>query len=223
VASLWRRNRLFVLMLAGPCVVTVAGAALARGTMYPRFFFFAIGPAMLLAVRGAYATCRWLADRTRRAALGDALATAGIVGVIMLSAVSLGFNYRYPKQDFEGAMRVVLAEQRPGDAVVTTGLPADPYRMLYGQSWGNLTTAAELDSVRRTSARTWVLWTFPRYLERHAPEIDRILHDECPERRTFRGTVGGGDVLLCVLPALGHASTPASDAAAPPSVPVPPQ
>jgi len=223
LAALWRRNRLFVLMLAGPCVATVAGAALARGTMYPRFFFFAIGPAMLLAVRGAYSVCSWISRRAGRAALGEPLATGGIVIVVLLSAASLSFNYRYPKQDFEGAMRVVLAERAPGDAVVTTGLPADPYRMLYGQAWGNLTTAAELDSVRRGSARTWILWTFPRYLERHAPEIDRILHDECPERRTFRGTVGGGDVLLCALPALGPASAPAPGAAAPPSVPVPPQ
>jgi uncharacterized membrane protein len=223
VASLWSRNRLFVLMLVGPCLVTVAGAALARGTMYPRFFFFAIGPAMLLAVRGAYAACGWLAGRTGRAAFGEPLATAGIVGVALLSAASLSFNDRYPKQDFEGAMRAVLAERGPGDAVVTTGLPADPYRMLYGQAWGNLTTAAELDSVRRGSARTWVLWTFPRYLERHAPEIDRILHAECPARRTFRGTVGGGDVLLCALPPLRPAATPSAGAPAPSSVPVPPQ
>jgi 4-amino-4-deoxy-L-arabinose transferase-like glycosyltransferase len=202
LVSFWARNRLFVLMLVMPCLVTIAGAAAARGTMYPRFFFFAIGPAMLLAVRGAYASCAWLAHRAGRAALGEPVATSGIVAVTLLSAASLSFDYRYPKQDFEGAMRHVLAEQKPGDAVVTTGLPADPYRMLYGQRWENVSTASELDAVRRRSARTWVVWTFPRYLELHAPEVDRVLRDACTDRRTFRGTVGGGDVLVCTLPAI---------------------
>ncbi len=223
VASFWKRHRLFVLMLAMPCLVTIAGAAAARGTMYPRFFFFAIGPAMLLAVRGAYASCTWLATRVGRPTLGDPVATAGIAAVTLLSAASLSYNYRYPKQDFEGAMRGVLAEQRPGDAVVTTGLPADPYRMLYGQSWANVSTADELDAVRRGSARTWVLWTFPRYLELHAPEIDRILRDQCTDRRTFRGTVGGGDVLLCALPAIGARPQTSGGAPSAPAVPVPTQ
>lgn len=223
VASMWRRDRLFVLMLAMPCLVTIVGAAAARGTMYPRFFFFAIGPAMLLAVRGAYAACGWIAARVGRAHLGAPLATTGVGAVIVLSAASLGFNYRFPKQDFEGAMHYVQSGARPGDVVVTTGLPADPYRMLYGQTWANLTTRAELDSARRTGERTWVLWTFPRYLERHAPEIDRVLRDECSERRTFRGTVGGGDVLVCVLPPLSPAAPSPAESSAPPIVPVPPQ
>lgn len=208
IVSFWKRNRLFVLLIAMPCIVTIAGAAAARGTMYPRFFFFAIGPAMLVAVRGAYASCAWIAERIGRPQLGDTVATSGITLVLLLSAASLSFDYRYPKQDFEGAMRHVLAQRTPGDAVVTTGLPADPYRMLYGQPWENVSTARELEAVRRRSARTWVLWTFPRYLELHAPEVDRILRDECTERRTFRGTVGGGDVLVCTLPAIEASGAP---------------
>lgn len=203
LASLWRRERLFVLLLAGACLATVAGAAAARGTMYPRFFFFAIGPAIIIAVRGAFASCGWLAGRLGRGAWGDRIALAGVAAVIALSAASLGFNYRYPKQDFEGAMRYVVAERGADDAVVSSGLSADPYRMLFGESWPVVSTRAELDSVRRQHARTWVLWTFPRYLERSAPEIDAELKRECPTPRVFRGTVGGGDVMACFLPRLG--------------------
>jgi len=200
LASFWKRSRLFVLLLVCAALATVAGAALARGTMYPRFFFFAIGPAILIAVRGAFASCEWIAARVGRTRAGDPIALAGIGMVGALSAASLLFNYRYPKQDFEGAMRYVLAERQAGEAVVSAGLAADPYRMLYGQDWPNLSTVAEIDSVRAAHDRTWVLWTFPRYLERHAPGVDKLLHDECPEPRVFRGTVGGGDVLVCALP-----------------------
>lgn len=219
LASFWRRNRLFVLMLVLPCLVTIAGAAAARGTMYPRFFFFAIGPAMLLAVRGAYAACEWIADRVGRGTRGDPVATGGIVVVMLLSAASLSFDYRYPKQDFEGAMRYILAEAQPGDAVVSTGLPADPYRMLYGQKWENVSTASELAAVRRRSVRTWVVWTFPRYLELHAPEVDQVLRDACTDRRTFRGTVGGGDVLVCTLPAIDASAAPPTGTSQLPAVP----
>ena len=83
----------------------------------------------------------------------------------------------------------------PLPTLLATGLPADPYRMLYGQSWPNLSTRAELDSVRRLHARTWVLWTFPRYLERYAPEIDHVLHDDCTSRQVFRGLdLGSGKI-----------------------------
>ena len=220
IASLWKQHRLFILMLVGPALVTVMGAAAARGTMYPRFFFFAIGPAMLLAVRGAYAACAWLGERLgerlgnplRRAALGERIATGGVGVVILLSAASLTFNYRYPKQDFEGAMRYVLAARAPGDRVITTGLAADPYGMLYGQMWPNLSTRGELDSMRALGGRTWVLWTFPRYLSQAAPEIDRVLRAECPQPRAFRGTVGGGDVMVCALrTAQGAAFAPSDE------------
>lgn len=231
IASLWKEHRFFLLLLAGPALVTVTGAAAARGTMYPRFFFFAIGPAMLLAVRGAYAACAWLGERVGervgegvgvgvgvgvgRAPLGERVALWGVGTVILLSAASLTFNYRYPKQDFEGAMRYVLAARAPGDRVITTGLAADPYGMLYGQTWPNLSTRGELDSMRALGGRTWVLWTFPRYLEQAAPEIDRVLRAECPQPRAFRGTVGGGDVMVCALgttdgTAMGSGDEPAT-------------
>ena len=197
--SLWRRQPLFALTLVGASVATVLGAGVARGTMYPRFFFFAIGAAMLIVVRGGFATVAWLAERVGRPSLGTPVATAAVAAVILLSALSLGFDYRYPKQDFEGAMRYVQATQSPGDRVVTTGLPADPYRMLYELAWPNISTRAELDSMRAAGGRTWVVWTFPRYLAQNAPTIDSVLNAECATRRTFRGTVGGGDVMVCAL------------------------
>ena len=197
--SLWRSQRLFALAVALPIVVTIGGAAATRGTMYPRFFFFVIGPAILIAVRGTFVTAGWLAARVRRPGVASTLATAGVSGAIVLSALSLRANYRFPKQDFEGAMRYVLAERREGDGVVTAGIPANPLNTLYRQPWPDLTTRASLDSARAVSSRTWVIWSFPRYLEWNAPEIARVLDDECPNPRAFHGTVGGGDILVCAL------------------------
>lgn len=206
---LWRDDRFFVLQLLAPVAAIVAGAALARGTMYPRFFFFAIGPALLVAVRGGDAASAWVAAVLRRPAVARPAANAGIAVVGLLSAASLSYNYRFPKQDFEGAMRHVLAVRQPGDAVVSTGVPSDPYRSLYGQDWPRVATAEALAEVRRGAPRTWVLWTFPRYLEASAPGIAAVLTRECRERRVFPGTVGGGEVLACVLPAPAAGRPPA--------------
>jgi hypothetical protein len=198
--SLWKSQRLFALAAAFPVVVTIAGAAAARGTMYPRFFFFAMGPAILIAVRGTFVAAAWLARLARRGGdAGETLATAGVAAAVVLSALSLAANYRYPKQDFEGAMRYVLAERQDGDRVVTAGIPANPLNTLYRQPWPDLSTRASLDSVRAGAPRTWVVWTFPRYLEANAPEIAQVLEQECPHPRAFHGTVGGGDIMVCAL------------------------
>ncbi|MEO7964783.1 MAG: glycosyltransferase family 39 protein [Gemmatimonadaceae bacterium] len=196
--SLWRSHRLFALAFVLPIVVTLVGAGGTRGTLYPRFFFFAIGPAILILVRGAFVACGWFGRRLHRATLGPQLAVGGMSMAIALSALSLGANYRYPKQDFKGAMQYVLSERRTGDQVVTAGIPSNPLNTLYLQPWPDLATRASLDSVRKT-ARTWVVWTFPRYLERNAPEIAQVLQQECPHPRAFHGTVGGGDIMVCAL------------------------
>ncbi|MGH7712759.1 MAG: glycosyltransferase family 39 protein, partial [Gemmatimonadaceae bacterium] len=133
--SLWRpaRSPAFVLLLTMPILVTIVGAALARGTMYPRFFFFAIGPTLIVVVRGTFVVAEWIARHVPWRPLANAqrLATTGVAAIIVLSALSLRPNYRYPKQDFEGAMRYVLDAKGPGDAVVSSGVPADPYTRLW--------------------------------------------------------------------------------------------
>lgn len=199
--STWRRSPLFVLLLAAPVVMTVAGAAVARGTMYPRFYFFAIGPAVLVIVRGAFAIAEWLARNLTWKLLRNpqTLGTWAVGLLIVLSALSLAFNYRYPKQDFEGAMRFVLAAKDPQDAVVSSGVPADPYRGLWELPWPNIESAEELSRIRATAPRTWVLYTFPRYLEARLPDVATIIRRDCRPERVFPGTVGGGDIVVCTL------------------------
>jgi hypothetical protein len=201
VVSLWRRSPLFVFLLLAPIFATVAGAALARGTMYPRFFFFAIGPTLMVVVRGAFVIAEWVARRSTWPVLAQPERSAAVAlsALILLSAASLAFNYRYPKQDFEGAMRYVLSAKAPLDAVVSTGVPADPYTRLWNLPWPNVQTGEQLAQARDAAPRTWVLYTFPRYLESRSPDIADLIKRECRPARIFRGTVGGGDIVVCTL------------------------
>ena len=202
LASYARRSVAIVLAFLLPAFVTVSGAALARGTMYPRFFFFMIGIAMLIVVRGAMVVSRAVATRlggARGEAMGTRLATALVLVVILASAASLSLNYRFPKQDFGGAMRYVLAHRQSGDVVVSAGVPTDPYSALYGQSWPRVASVDDLRKARAAGRRVWLLYTFPRYLESGAPELAAVIERDCAPARVFRGTVGGGDIIVCTM------------------------
>lgn len=202
VLSYARQSRFTLLAFFLPAVVTVLGALAARGTMYPRFFFFMIGIGMLIVVRGAYVTAAWFGRRLRGGdgqPLAGRLATGAVVALIVVSTATLARNYRYPKQDFEGAMRFVLAQKSASDQVASSGLPWDPYRTLYHQPWPNVSTLDELAKARSHGGRTWLLYTFPRYLEQRAPDVAALIRTSCPVARVFPGTVGGGDIVVCIL------------------------
>ena len=194
--TLFRANRNLALAFAFPPLVVLFGALLGRGTMYPRFFFFAAGSAVIVFVRGIFAVAEFGAPRFRVSSSTPAVVVASLV--MIASAATLAVNYRYPKQDFPGAMRYVLAEKAPGDVVGFAGVPGDPYRSIFGQDWPTIETTAQVDSLR-SRGRVWLIYTFPRYLRLGAPDVAAMVSRECRERAVFRGTVGGGDMIICTF------------------------
>jgi uncharacterized membrane protein len=50
----FKQDRMVFALFALPGLLTALGAVLARGTMYPRFYFFLIGFAVLILVRGVF-------------------------------------------------------------------------------------------------------------------------------------------------------------------------
>ncbi|MFN2431805.1 MAG: glycosyltransferase family 39 protein [Gemmatimonadota bacterium] len=203
-ASFLAHRRLAFALFVLPGVLTLAGTIGVRGTMYPRYLFFLVGFGILLIVRGAFALPGLFAQR--RLAVpsrspGGAAATVLVALMILVSALSLARNYRYPKQDFGGAVRFVEERRAEGDAVVTAGVVDYPLREVYGRRWPSVESAEQLDELRGRTDRTWLLYTFPRYLEHSSPRLMEAIRRDCPVVRTFRGTVGGGDVVVCAAPA----------------------
>lgn len=197
LAAIFRSSRALGFAIVLPPLAVLVGALLGRGTMYPRFFFFAAGTGLIVIVRGLFASSELLRGWWPRF---PAAAAAMAVSLLLVAAstASLSLNYRYPKQDFAGAMRYVLDTKAPGDVVGFAGVPGDPYRNIYGQDWPTVRTAADLNALR-TRGRTWLIYTFPRYLEVGAPDVAEIVRRDCRERAVFRGTVGGGDMIICTL------------------------
>jgi 4-amino-4-deoxy-L-arabinose transferase-like glycosyltransferase len=179
-----------------PGVVTVAAALAIGRPMFPRFLFFLIAFGLLIIVRGALEIGRYVFP-ARATAVGTSL----IVAIAATSLVALIPNYRYPKQDFEGAMRFV-DEQRPAvEPVVTVGLiTSDVYRDYYDRDWPVMRSLGELQSVRAQGQRVWVLYALERYIQSDTPDLMQTLRSDCVVTAVFRGTVGNGDITVCVAP-----------------------
>jgi hypothetical protein len=180
--------------------------------MYPRFFFFLIGFALLIVVRGAFvlggaaagALVKGPARERTAAALGGALTAAMIVA----SLLSLRYNYAYPKQAFEEAAVYVEATADAGDPVAVLNATWYAYIEFYGKPWTRLhdrddpsdDAAANLARLRASGRTVWLVYTFPRYLEHEAPAIMQTIRAECGGAAKFDSTVGDGDVFACALP-----------------------
>ena len=198
--TLWRRQRIVLGMFVMPGVVTIAGALAARGTMYPRFFFSMAPYGILILILGGFAVTAALARMVGKDEGWSARWATGLVGaLIVLSILSLGREYRLPKQDFEGAQRWVETQRSGQDVVATTDITSGLYQHFYGAAtWDSVRTAEDLARLRQAH-RVWLVYTFPRYLQRGAPDISAIVEHECGTARVFPGTVGGGDVYVCEL------------------------
>ena len=211
VVSLLKQDRDVALLLTLPAVTMTLGALATSGAFYPRFYFLLAPFLVLIAVRGAFASSasvmRLVARGREDAAIarrGDTLATAGVTLLILASAASVPRNWTTPKQDFEGAMRFVLAEARAGDRIATADITTEMYRRYYGQDWRAVHNAPELDALRDSvSGKVWMVYTFPRYLALFDSALEAKVDRECQTERVFAATLGGGDVVVCSLPGGG--------------------
>jgi mannosyltransferase len=169
--------------------------------LWPRFFFFAMGFALLIAVHGAAIAPRLasvlLPQRLRRPQWADA---AGIVLVglmIAASAASLPRAWALPKQDFTGARAYVEAQRGPDDTVVAVGLARLAYQRYFAPDWLGAETAAELEALRRSDGTLWLVYTIPVELKAYWPELWNAVQNDFEVVKVFPGTLGGGEVFVC--------------------------
>jgi mannosyltransferase len=178
-----------------PGIVTAAGMLAMRAPIRPRFFIFLLGFALLMLVRGAMEAARFVSRWKPLASYRpETVATAAVSIVAIVSAYSLRYNYRYPKQDFDGALHFIESHRAIQEPIATAGLATYPYAHYYGRQWTALDRAEDLQRLRTTNDRVWVVYSFPEYMDR---SLVRELQDECPARQILPGTLGGGDVIVC--------------------------
>lgn len=167
--------------------------------LWPRFFFFLAGFLLLIAVRGVMVIvgriCR-LAPFARIPRIEFRAFVAVLVAAVLGGAITLPRAYGLPKQDFEGALAFVAETRTDRDVVVVLGLARKPYERYYEADCVPVETAAEFDAAIAGGKSALVLHTLPTYLESRRPDLHRLLEERAQEIARFRGSVGGGDVVV---------------------------
>jgi 4-amino-4-deoxy-L-arabinose transferase-like glycosyltransferase len=202
--SYFQQSRFLLALFLLPGAFVVVAALVLGRPIFPRFLFFQSGFGVLIVVRGALEIGYWLTRRWTTRIAPERWTPLGAALVALLAALSLAsltFDYRYPKQDFEGAMRFVQERRADGEPVATVGLATYAYREYLKQRWEGITSQEQLQQLRQQGRRVWVLYTMAGYISLQAPALMKNLREECSEAGVFRGTVGGGDITVCVAPA----------------------
>lgn len=205
----YRADRLAVGALVGPLVVMAAFVVAGGLNVTPRTFLIALplgivcGIASVQAAADAVAARRPPERRGRTAAL-----IVGLVVAVLTAASlsSLPGYYAAPKQDFRGAIRYVLSERRPGDRVLAVYLSRIGVRhygpglgLVEGRDFTSVHSAEEIDAekVLHPGARLFAIVTLPRANRLEYPDLAARL-GTFRVLRTFRGTLGDGDVSVLV-------------------------
>jgi hypothetical protein len=96
VVSYTRQSRTVAALMMLPGLLTAAAVLVMEHNLWPRFFFFCAGFAVLIAVRGVFAVCQILGKR------GSTVATVALSAVTLASCLTVPRAW-LPKQDYAGA------------------------------------------------------------------------------------------------------------------------
>jgi len=193
--GLWHLRRKgwpLVTLMVLPAMLTGAAMVALGHNLWPRFFFFSAGFAVVIAVQGTFTLAQLVAPR-----LGEQAAAVALIALAAGSALTIPRAWG-PKQDYLEAAAYVAAHRGPSDAVVTVDLTVFPYEKYASCPCTSVKTLGELETIEGAHSRTWVLYTFPIRLAAVQPEIWRRLQSAYDTAVIYPGTVGGGAIVVMV-------------------------
>jgi mannosyltransferase len=198
--SILKRNAFAGVALVLPAVLGGVTMLLLGHYIWPRFFFFSMGFAMLIAIHGAVTLPSLVGAFAFRPSRQHLWQTAGVVLASILIAASiftLPKVYALPKQDFTGARDWVERSREPGDTVVAVGLAGIAYGRYFAPTWSVAQSQAELDAVMSNRSNVWLVYILPIQLKAYRADIWNTIQNEFQIVEVFPGTLGGGGVYVC--------------------------
>ncbi|MBZ0302421.1 MAG: glycosyltransferase family 39 protein [Anaerolineae bacterium] len=199
--SFWRQSPFIAGLLAFPVIFNFVILMVFQIGAYPRSFLYVLPLALILVVRGGIVLgdliARHVVPAGRfRPPAQQYLGTAFVVIMIAASAVSVGYNYLYPKQNFTGALAYVDANKRPDDVVSAVGLAGSSYREYYGPSLQFPDDVQELTNLESTGQDVWVLYTLTRDMRLRFSDLFDYIQENYELVAVFPGTLGDGAIYV---------------------------
>jgi hypothetical protein len=199
--SILRRSYQAALAMTLPGLLAGSSMLVLGHNLWPRFFFFCMGFALLIAVQGAVVAPQKLFALIKPLREREGLATATGLSLaclmILASSVTIARCYALPKQDFTGARDFVEQNRVQSDAVVAVGLAGTAYGRYFAPHWSIAQTQKELDEIRRDRSDVWLVYTIPVQVKAYCPDVWQVIESDFSVVNVFPGTLGGGEVYVC--------------------------
>ena len=197
LADYLRRSSSATLTMLLPLVVTAVAITTLGHNLWPRFFFFGAGFAVLIGLRGLGAITG------RFAGAGAPRITAGLAVLASIASLTTVPSAWGPKQDYDGAEAYIDGHAGPDDAIVAADMmvvPFDEYKM---RGWDTIPAAASLEALESLESehdRTWLIYSFPTSLAALHPDVWDRVRSKYRLAAEFGGTVRGGNIFVMVRP-----------------------
>ena len=193
--SFTRRSGPATALMVLPGVLIATALVALNHNLWPRFFFFAAGFAVLITVRGVFALAASVRPRS-----GPAIATVLLLLVATASATTVARAWG-PKQDYAAALAWVERERGPADTIAAAGLATYALKnWLQATAVVGVEHVAGLERLEADAARTFLIYSFPDHLRAASPPLWRHLRTEYQRVAEFPGTLGGGTVFVMSKP-----------------------
>ena len=199
--SILRRNRRAALLMVLPPILS-GGLMLGLGhNLFPRFFFFAMGFALLIVVHGTLElpkmVLRYVPRFPSAARFAPKLGVGFALLMIGASLFTVPRNYAGPKQDFAGARDYVEEQLTASSRAVAVNLAGDMFAKYYAPDWLTTRDVSQLDQLEQGNETVWLVYTMPFEIQAFNPELWKSIQNDYEVVRAFPGTLNGGEVVVC--------------------------
>lgn len=187
-----RRSLPALVFLTAPILLQLAIFVALDAAAHPRYFAVALPTLFLVGGTGLDATAermgRWLLpERGRERVVASLLAV-----LVAASALPLLRYYRYPKQDFLGAIHYVEQRAAPGDLRLGATVAGHVIQDFYGAPFQSVENLAELRAAEAAGRPVWLVVTLERLVEAAEPELMDHVRAEYERVAFLPGIVGDG-------------------------------
>ena len=190
----WRRSPLLAAIYLTQIPLSLVLLVALSFRIWPRYFFVDIGFIFLCAAVGGLALVDMVEKAFRRTPARRAALPAALALMVAASTVLLARNYAYPKQDFEGAVRLVEQLRGPQDVTTSTGLAARSIHRYFAPAWPVTESPEELDRMLASGRTVWLITSFQSHTRATQSAIMGRVDTRFDMVADLPGTLGGGDV-----------------------------